>query len=98
MGGGAYRQEVSSTPAPEADLQGLRLSDVLSALSYALDITEGQLEGHSVRSCLIGMRIGEALGLGAEERSALFYALLLKDAGCSSNAARLCELFGSDDF
>jgi putative nucleotidyltransferase with HDIG domain len=76
----------------------LRLSEVLSALSYALDITEGQLEGHSVRSCLIGMRIGEALGLSSEDRSALFYALLLKDAGCSSNAARLCELFGSDDF
>lgn len=71
---------------------------MLSALSYALDITEGQLEGHSVRSGLIGMRIGEALGLDAEERSALIYALLLKDAGCSSNAARLCELFGSDDF
>jgi HD-GYP domain-containing protein (c-di-GMP phosphodiesterase class II) len=77
---------------------GLRLSSVLSALSYALDITEGQLEGHSVRSCLIGMRIGEALGLDAADRSALFYALLLKDAGCSSNAARLCELFGADDF
>jgi putative nucleotidyltransferase with HDIG domain len=44
------------------------------------------------------MRIGEALGLDSEDRSALFYALLLKDAGCSSNAARLCELFGSDDF
>jgi putative nucleotidyltransferase with HDIG domain len=80
------------------DIEGLRLSDVLSALSYALDITEGQLEGHSVRSCLIGMRIGEALGLDAADRSALFYSLLLKDAGCSSNAARLCELFGSDDF
>lgn len=77
---------------------GLRFSEVLSALSYALDITEGQLEGHSVRSCLIGMRIGEALGLDSEARSSLFYALLLKDAGCSSNAARLCELFGSDDF
>lgn len=85
------------TPAAR-DPDGLRLSDVLSALSYALDITEGQLEGHSVRSCLIGMRIGEALGLDSEERSALFYSLLLKDAGCSSNAARLCELFGSDDF
>jgi putative nucleotidyltransferase with HDIG domain len=44
------------------------------------------------------MRIAEALGLASEDRSALFYALLLKDAGCSSNAARLCELFGSNDF
>jgi putative nucleotidyltransferase with HDIG domain len=31
------------------------------------------------------------------ESSALFYALLLKDLGCSSNASRMCYLFGSDD-
>ena len=45
----------------------------------------------------IGMRLGEQLGLGDEDRSALFYALLLKDAGCSSNAARLSSLFAADD-
>ena len=39
----------------------------------------------------------EQLGLGEEERSALFYALLLKDAGCSSNASRLSSLFAADD-
>ena len=77
--------------------QGVRLSEVVSALSYALDITEGQAEGHAVRSCVIGMRIGQILGLGEAERSDLFYALLLKDLGCSSNAARLCNLFGADD-
>ena len=27
----------------------------------------------------------------------LYYATLLKDSGCSSNAARLCELFLTDD-
>ncbi|MGE0556418.1 MAG: HD-GYP domain-containing protein [Gemmatimonadales bacterium] len=43
------------------------------------------------------MRIASAIGLGADERLALFYALLLKDAGCSSNSARLAELFGNDD-
>jgi putative nucleotidyltransferase with HDIG domain len=75
----------------------IRLSEVISALSYALDITEGQPMGHAVRSCAIGMRIGEEMGLAADERSDLFYALLLKDAGCSSNAARLSTLFGADD-
>jgi HD-GYP domain-containing protein (c-di-GMP phosphodiesterase class II) len=50
-----------------------------------------------VRSCLIGMRIGHALGLDADARSDLFYALLLKDAGCSANAARMAALFGADD-
>ena len=49
----------------------------------------GAAMGHAVRSCAIGMRIGEEIGLAPDERSSLFYALLLKDAGCSSNAARL---------
>ena len=53
--------------------------------------------GHAVRSCAIGMRLGEAIGLDAATRSSLFYALLLKDAGCSSNAARMWALFGADD-
>jgi putative nucleotidyltransferase with HDIG domain len=70
---------------------------VLGALSFALDLTEGQPMGHSVRSTLIGMRIGSHLGLADEQKSALFYALLLKDLGCSSNASRLANLFGADD-
>ncbi len=75
----------------------LPLSEVLSALSYALDMTEGQPRGHAERSCLIGMRLAGALGLDDASRSSLFYALLLKDAGCSSNAARVAALFGADD-
>src|SRR4051812_10887541 len=75
----------------------ISLSEVLSALSCALDLTEGAPAGHSMRACLIGMRIAEAVGLDAEQRSALYYAILLKDAGCSSNAGRMASLFGSDD-
>ena len=74
-----------------------RFSEVLSALSFALDRVEGQPEGHTVRSCFIGMTVAGRLGLGEEERSALFYALLLKDAGCSSNASRMSALFDADD-
>ncbi len=73
------------------------MSEVLAALSRALDLTEGQPLGHSVRACAIGMRLGQSLGLGEEELAALYYALLLKDAGCSSNAARMAALYGSDD-
>jgi HD-GYP domain-containing protein (c-di-GMP phosphodiesterase class II) len=73
------------------------LSEVLGALSYALDLTEGEPPGHAVRTTAIGMRLAEHIGLADEERSALFYALLLKDAGCSSNAARLSSLFAADD-
>jgi len=37
---------------PIASVQ-LRLSEVIAALSSALDLTEGQSIGHSARSCLI---------------------------------------------
>ena len=75
----------------------LRLSEVLSALSHALDITEGQPRGHAERTCLIGMRLGEQIGLDERQRSSLFYALLLKDAGCSSNSAKVAALYGNSD-
>src|SRR6185369_156537 len=75
----------------------VRLSEVLAGLSFALDLTEGQRPGHAVRSCAIGMRIADEIDLPPELRSALFYALLMKDLGCSSNAARFAALFAADD-
>jgi len=78
-------------------LGGLTLSELIGALSHALDITEGQAEGHCVRSCWIGMHVGRAMGLPDETLWELYYTLLLKDLGCSSNAARICELYLTDD-
>jgi len=46
-----------------------------------------------VRCSRIGVEIGREIGLGEEEIAELYYALLLKDLGCSSNAARICELY-----
>jgi HD-GYP domain-containing protein (c-di-GMP phosphodiesterase class II) len=75
----------------------IALSEVIGGLSYALDITEGEPPGHAVRACLIGMRLAGELRLDAAARSDLFYALLLKDAGCSANSARMAALFAADD-
>ncbi|HTM55287.1 MAG TPA: HD domain-containing phosphohydrolase [Pirellulales bacterium] len=75
----------------------IRLSEIISALSVALDITQGNPKGHCMRSAIIGMRLAEQLRLSTADRSALFYALLLKDLGCSSNAAKMAYLFAADD-
>lgn len=75
----------------------IKLSELLGALSHALDITEGQPRGHCVRCCWIGFQVGQAYGLTDEELSDLYYTTLLKDLGCSSNAARICELYLADD-
>lgn len=50
-----------------------------------------------MRSCWIGTHIGRRLGLDDTALWELYYTLLLKDLGCSSNAARICELYLTDD-
>lgn len=72
-------------------------AEVIAAFTYALDLTEGQPAGHCIRACWIGMHVGKELGLGRAELGQLYYTLLLKDLGCSSNAARICELYEADD-
>jgi hypothetical protein len=81
------------TSAPES----VPVSDVFAALSFSLDLTEGQPMGHALRSCMIAMELGGRLGLPLQLRRDLYYAAMLKDAGCSSNAARVFSLFGGDD-
>ena len=78
-------------------MEQIAVSGVIGALSHALDIAEGQPPGHAVRSCVIGMRLAAELELPDADRSDLFYALLLKDAGCSANASRMSALFAADD-
>ena len=43
------------------------------------------------------MRLAHDIALPAGLRSSLYYALLLKDAGCSSSSARMSEIFGGVD-
>lgn len=90
-------QTATVSPDLACPVQGLKLSELISALSHALDITEGQPEGHCIRCCWIGMHIGREINLPENQLWDLYYTLLLKDLGCSSNAARICELYLTDD-
>jgi putative nucleotidyltransferase with HDIG domain len=74
----------------------ISLSEVISALSFALDLTEGAVYGHALRSCLLGMRIAAEIKLPTEQATGLYYALLLKDIGCSSNVGRMGQIVGED--
>jgi HD-GYP domain-containing protein (c-di-GMP phosphodiesterase class II) len=95
------QEQVSIWNVPERSRRStefsLRVGEVVSALSHALDLGTGQPVGHSVRSCLLAMRIAEEIGLSRALRGDLFYATLLKDAGCSTNASKMYHTLGSDD-
>ena len=92
----AFEPKVESAPVHDETVV-IRMPEILSALSFALDLTEGAVPGHALRSCVLGMRIGSQVGLSQDQLGDLYYALLLKDVGCSSNAARMCQIVGGDD-
>src|SRR5713226_8579830 len=75
----------------------LRTSELLAALSVALDLTEGQRAGHALRTNYLALRLADRIGLPSDARRDLLYTALLKDAGCSSNAAAVTRIFGIED-
>jgi len=91
---------IQTSAAFRRDTQGLdgsiSLSEIISALSYALDLTEGAVHGHALRSCLLGMRIAEEAKLPSDQTSSLYFALLLKDIGCSRSASRISQVIGAE--
>ncbi len=78
-------------------MEQIKVSEMVGALSYALDLTEGQPMGHSARVCMLGMRLAGEIGMAVGGRAELYYTLLIKDAGCSSNASRLFHILAADE-
>lgn len=99
--GSFYQPAATSTSDPSflplESYLSLRVAEVVSALSQALDLGSGATRWHSVRTCILGMRIAAELRLAEELQADLYYALLLKDAGCSSNASQIYHALASDD-
>lgn len=91
----SHPSRYAHTPAYQVEVTHVSLSEVLAAMSRALDITEGRMEGHTVRTCIIGMRIAEELNLSPFDKVALYGALLLKDSG-AGGIIRLDEVVASE--
>ncbi len=71
--------------------------ELLGSFSFALDMTEGQPPGHSLRAAYIAVSMARAMGLSDADCLTVHYATLMKDLGCSSNAARIAALYLTDD-
>lgn len=53
---------------------------------------------HVLRSCVIGLRLGAAVGLSEAEREVVFYTALLAWVGCHADSHELATWFGDDIF
>lgn len=75
---------------------GVRLAELVAALSLATDLGLGQPQQHIIRQTLIAMRVAELEGLSDDERAAIFYVSLLAWVGCVADAHEMGKWFGDD--
>ena len=86
--GSAYAARVTDS--------GVRLAELMAALSMATDLGMGQPLETALCTCTVAMRLGEALGLdGATMRTAYYYALL-RYIGCNVHTDAMAALFGDE--
>lgn len=73
------------------------LAELLCALSFATDMSMGQLMEHGLRTAYIGLQIADTMHLPEEDRQGIFYGALLKDAGCTACASIFSTFFAGND-
>jgi HD-GYP domain-containing protein (c-di-GMP phosphodiesterase class II) len=78
------------------DGSGLRLAELIACLSLGVDLGIGQPMEHVLRSCVIGLGLGQDLGLEESERAVLYYVSLIAWVGCHADAYEQAAWFGDD--
>jgi HD-GYP domain-containing protein (c-di-GMP phosphodiesterase class II) len=71
-------------------------TEVLAALSLAIDLGLGQPMDHMLRSATMGTRLAERLGLSERERGTVFYTGLVMWIGCHADSHEYARWFGDD--
>jgi len=74
----------------------VRLAELVATLSLGIDLGFGQPMEHTLRQCLIALRLAERSGLGPEQRSVAYYTALLISVGCHTDAHEQAKWFGDD--
>lgn len=75
---------------------GVRLAELVAALSLATDLGLGQPQDHVLRQTVIARRLAAAAGLPEEQQTAVFYVSLLAWVGCVADSHEMAAWFGDD--
>ena len=69
---------------------GVSLAELMAALSIATDLGMGQPSESALSSCVVAMRLGDALQLD------VYYQALLRYIGCNADTYAMAALFGDE--
>lgn len=75
---------------------GVRVTELLTAMSLATDLGLGQPPEHMLRAARISMRLGERLGLDTQQLATLYDVSLLTYVGCPVFGNEAATIFGDD--
>lgn len=84
------------TPEAQTADSGVRLAELMAALSIATDLGMGQPLETALSSCVVAVRLGEALGLDADTMRDVYYQALLRYIGCNADTYLLAALVGDE--
>ena len=80
----------------DGDVPPVRLAELLAALSLGIDLGFSQPMEHVLRQCLIASRLADIVDLDEIDRQAVYYAALLVNVGCHTDAHEQARWFGDD--
>jgi len=76
---------------------GLRLTELVSAISLATDLGTGQPLEHALRTCRLSMAVADVLRLDRSACADVHYVALLRFLGCTADAPDVAQLAGGDN-
>src|SRR4051812_48973530 len=75
---------------------GIRSAEIIATLSLASDLAVGQPMEHGLRSCVLAMRLGAALGFGDDALDEIYWYTLLHHVGCNAESNAIAAIFGDE--
>ena len=73
------------------------MGGLVAALSVTSDLTRGHPQGEAMRACLLATELARRGGLDDARQADVYYATLLRFAGCAATSHELAGALGGDD-
>ena len=85
-------------PTNSSTLSGVRLAELMAALSLATDLGMGQPMEFALSSCILAVRLAEKCGYSEEALREVYYQALLRYIGCNAETDWLASIVGDEQW